>query len=364
MRAYVNYSQLTVYQDSPLNAGTPLECLRRAFITPQELFFIRTHSSFPAVDAQTYRLTVNGMVQRELELSLRDLRTRFEVHTMTATIVCAGSRRNELAALRPLPGEVLWSADPISTARWRGVRLSDVLRVAGIGEAVRYVAFQGLDEAQIEGERVTFGSSIRLEKALAPEVLLVFEMNDTPLAPEHGFPLRVLIPGYVGARSVKWLQTITLQSQPSSNYFQARDYKIFPSDVTAENANWTRGQTLEEIALNSVICTPGSGETRRAGPNSIQGYAITGERAPVARVELSIDHGASWLPATITAQMDRWAWCFWEATLDLPPGACQITVRAWDTSGKTQPEYAQELWNFKGYANNAWHRVSIHLLPS
>ncbi|HEY3994145.1 MAG TPA: molybdopterin-dependent oxidoreductase, partial [Ktedonobacteraceae bacterium] len=311
-----------------------------------------------------YRLAVNGMVQQELQFSLTDLLTRFEKHTLTATVVCAGSRRNELAELRPLPGEVLWSADPISTARWRGIRLRDVLLAAGIGEGASYVAFRGLDEAREEGELISFGSSIRLEKALSPEVLLVFEMNDAPLTREHGFPLRVLIPGYVGARSVKWLQEITLQSQPSDNYFQARDYKTFPPDVTEESVDWTQGQTLEEVVLNSVICNPCAGETRRAGPNSVQGYAITGEGAPVARVELSTDLGASWVPAAITARTDSWAWCFWEATLDLPPGDCQIMVRAWDAVGKTQPEHAQDLWNFKGYANNAWHRVNIHLLPS
>lgn len=361
MSVHAKYSQLTVYQEDPLNAGTPLERLRRAFLTPTDLFFIRTHGSLPVIDRETYRLVVNGMVQHHLELSLEDLLTRFAQHTLTATMACAGSRRNELAAVHPLPGEVLWKADPISTARWRGVRLSDVLQAAGIGTEARYVAFRGLDEAHEEGERVFFGSSVRLEKALSPEVLLVYEMNDAPLTPEHGFPLRVLIPGYVGARSVKWLQEITLQSQPSTNYFQDRDYKLFPPDVTAETVDWTRGKPLEEIALNSVICTPQEGETLSAGAIRVQGYAISGEEAPIERIELSIDQGATWILATIGEKRDRWAWCFWEATLDLPPGDCQITVRAWDAAGKTQPEHAQPLWNFKGYANNAWYRVHLHI---
>lgn len=361
MSTNTHCDHLMVYQEDPLNAGTPLECLRRTFLTPANLFFIRRHGSLPRVDRDTYRLVVNGMVQHNLELSLADLQTRFDQHTITATLVCAGSRRNELAAVRPFPGQVPWGADPISTARWRGVRLSDVLQEAGIGAEARYVAFGGLDEAWEEGECVSFGSSIRLEKALSPEVLLAYEMNDAPLTLEHGFPLRVLIPGYVGARSVKWLQGITLQDQPSNNYFQARDYKVFPPDVTAETVDWTQGKPLEEVALNSVICLPRDGETRKAGPNCVQGYAITGEGASIARVELSIDGGATWTPASIVEQADRWAWCFWEATLDLPPGDCQIAVRAWDTTGKTQPESAQPLWNFKGYANNAWHRIHLHV---
>jgi sulfite oxidase len=360
MNVRSDYASLTVYQKDPLNAGTPLDRLRRTFLTPTDQFFIRTHGTLPTVDREAYRLVIHGMVQHPLELSLTDVLTRFAQHTLTATLVCAGSRRNELAAVHPLPGEVLWKADSISTARWRGVRLSDVLHEAGIGPEAQYVAFRGLDEAREEGERVSFGSSIRLEKAVSPEVLLVFEMNDAPLTPEHGFPLRVLIPGYVGARSVKWVQEITLQSQPSTNYFQDRDYKLFPPEVTAETVDWTQGKPLEAIALNSVICRPQAGEICSAGSHLVQGYAISGE-APIERIELSLDQGITWLPATLGETRDRWAWCFWEATLDLPPGACEMIVRAWDAAGKTQPEHVQPLWNFKGYANNAWHRVHLHL---
>jgi sulfite oxidase len=361
MSAHSTHLHLTVYQESPLNAGTPLETLRRTFLTPQELFYIRTHGSCPVVNQEDYRLVVNGMVRQPLEFSLTDLFTRFVQHTMTATLVCAGSRRNELAAVHPLPGQVLWGADPISTASWRGVRLSDILQMAGIEPEARYVAFCGLDEADEEGERVSFGSSVRLEKAMSPEVLLVYAMNDAPLTPEHGFPLRVLIPGYIAARSVKWVQTITLQSQPSTNYFQDRDYKLFPRDTTAETVDWTQGKTLEEVSLNSVICTPHDGETRKAGLISIQGYAITGEETEITHIELSLDRGATWIPASMMEKVDRWAWCFWEATLELPPGTYEMRVRAWDTVGKTQPESLQPLWNFKGYANNAWHQVSFHL---
>jgi sulfite oxidase len=361
MLAYSAYAQLTVYQQEPLNAGTPLSLVPRSFLTPQERFFIRTHGSLPVVERESYRLVVNGLSQRGLEFSLEELRSRFPEQSITATLQCAGSRRNELAAVRPIPGEVLWKADPISTAIWRGVRLRDVLQAAGIAENARYVAFTGLDLAQEEGKLVPFGSSIRLEKALSPEVLLVYAMNDAPLTPEHGFPLRVLIPGYVGVRSVKWLHEITLQDQPSTNYFQAHDYKTFPPTVVKETADWRTGKTLEEIALNAVICTPAAGEVRKAGPTSIQGYALTGEGAAVEKVELSIDNGKTWLPTRIIAATDAWAWCFWETLLDLPPGDCQLTVRAWDASGKTQPENIQALWNFKGYANNAWQHVHFRL---
>ncbi len=361
MQAHATETPLSVYQEHPLNAGTPLERLCSSFLTPSELFFVRTHGSLPAIERDTYRLGVGGLVQQPLELSLLDLLKQFEQHTLTATLVCAGSRRKELASIRPLPGELLWDADPISTARWRGVRLAEVLAAAGIQEEARYVEFRGQDQARIEGTQTFFTSSISLAKALEPEVLLVYEMNDEPLTREHGFPLRVLVPGYIGARSVKWLREITLLNSPSTNYFQERDYKLFPPGVTAENVDWSQGQPLEELVLNAVICTPGDGETRPAGPTSVRGYAINGGHAAIERVELSTDEGMTWTPATITTRADRWVWCLWETTLNLPPGPCQLTVRAWDAAGQTQPADARPLWNFKGYANHAWHQIHLYL---
>lgn len=362
MAAQPTYAELTMYQKEPLNAGTPLDILRRSFLTPPELFFVRTHGTLPRVDQASYRLQIGGLVQRPIDLSCEELRAQFPEYTVTASLQCAGSRRRELAAVRPIPGEVLWGADTIGTATWRGVQLRDVLRAAGMKAEARYVAFTGLDTARKEGKRVNFGGSIALGKALSPEVLLAYEMNGAPLAPEHGFPLRVLIPGYIGARSVKWLREITVQDQPSTCYFQAHDYKLFPPDVDAETVNWREGKTLEEIALNAVICHPHAGESQRAGAIGIQGYAITGGCTPVERVELSVDGGITWKEATIVSRAEKWAWCFWETHLNLPAGDHEIIARAWDAAGRTQPEHAQQLWNFRGYANNAWHRVHIHVL--
>jgi sulfite oxidase len=351
-------SPLTLYQEEPLNAGAPFDRLRRAFVTPADLFFVRSHGSLPEVDPDTYRLRVTGMVERPLELSLGELRRRFAEHDLTAAVVCAGNRRSELMAVRPIQGELPWGADAIGTARWRGVRLADVVHAAGVEPGAQHVAFTGLDQAHVDGATVPFGASIPLEKALSPEVLLVHTMNDAPLPREHGFPLRVLVPGYVGVRSVKWLRDITLQRERSTNYFEAHDYKWFPPEVTAETADWSHTKPIEEIPLNAVICTPREGEVRRAGPALVQGYAITGEAPPVQRVELSLDGGATWNAAGLK-ESDRWSWCFWEATVDLPPGDHEIVVRSWDAAGKTQPADVRSLWNFKGYDNNAWHRVHV-----
>src|SRR5262249_28072208 len=157
---------------------------------------------------------------------------------------CAGHRRDELATVEPIPGEIPWGAEAIGNAVWRGVTLREVLLAAGVGPEVQHVAFLGLDAMHKGGGRVAFGGSISIEKGMSAEVLLAYEMNGQPLPPHHGFPLRVLVPGYIGARSVKWLASIVLQDAPSSNYYQAHAYKVFPSHIQAERADWTQGQML------------------------------------------------------------------------------------------------------------------------
>jgi sulfite oxidase len=276
-----------------------------------------------------------------------------------ATLQCAGHRRDELAAFRPIPEEIPWGAETIGNAVWRGVALREVLRSAGVEESAQHVAFLGLDALHKGGERIAFGGSIPIEKAMSAEVLLAYEMNGRPLPLDHGFPLRVLVPGYIGARSVKWLASIVLQDAPSTNYYQAHAYKVLPSPLQAENADWTQGQMLGPLPLNSVIFRPRAGELLKAGQMSIQGYASASEGHYIERVELSSDGGATWTHATLREQPQPWTWCFWEVTVPLGPGAPELIVRAWDSAGCTQPEDVRQVWNGKGYVNNAWHRVTV-----
>jgi sulfite oxidase len=158
---------------------------------------------------------------------------------------------------------------------------------------------------------------------------------------------------------VKWLASIVLQEEPSTNYYQARAYKLFPPHIQAESADWTQGQMLGALPLNSVISRPIEGEILKAGPICLQGYAIAGEGHCIERVEVSSDRGATWADATLLEQPQPWTWCFWEVTLPFAPGTCQLIVRAWDLAGGTQPEDVRQVWNWKGYMNNAWHRVNI-----
>jgi sulfite oxidase len=353
------HPEMLVRQEHPLNVGAPLELNRHTFVTPQDCFFVRNHGVVPRVNMHHFRLSVSGRVQVYLELSMDELRTHFPPSTLMATLQCAGHRRDELAVLKPIPGEIPWGAETIGNAVWRGVALREVLLVAGVEPEVRHVAFLGLDAIHTDRERIAFGGSIPIEKAMSSEVLLAYEMNGHPLSPRHGFPLRVLVPGYIGARSVKWLAGIVLQEEPSANYYQARAYKLFPPHIQAESADWTHGQMLGALPLNSVIFRPCEGELLKAGPISIQGYALAREDHSIERVELSSDGGATWADATLLEQPQPWTWCFWEITLPLDSGPCQLIVRAWDSAGGTQPADVRQVWNWKGYVNNAWHRVNV-----
>jgi sulfite oxidase len=231
-----------------------------------------------------------------------------------------------------------------------------VLQAARLETGAGHVAVTGLDRCTEEGEVIPFGGSIPLTKALAPEVLLADEMNGKPLPPPHGFPLRVVAPGYIGARSVKWLATITVQSQPSTNYFQARTYRLYPSRVRSE-ATPEHGFSLGETPVNSVVCHPGEGAVV-TGPRVLaRGYAITGGTREIERVEVSLDRGVTFITARLLGGSQAGAWRLWEAELDLGPGPYELAVRAWDSAASTQPENAEGIWNLKGYINNSWHRA-------
>lgn len=350
---------LIVRSEQPFNAGPPPALLRESYITPTDRFFVRNHGTVPTVDADRYRLVVSGQVLRELELSLAELRECFPAAALTATLQCAGNRRTELFAVKPIPDQLGWEVDAISTAEWRGVPLSAVLEAAGLVGDARHIALLGLDEVERKGTSLSFGGSLPIHKALRPEVLLAYEMNGAPLTAMHGFPLRLVAPGYIGARSVKWLSHITVQPEPSHNYFQQHAYKLFPPDIDEAAVDWSRGEMLGDLVVNAVICEPQPNMTLSAGRIAVRGYAIGGGQL-IEQVEVSGDGGDTWGPATLTTPQP-WTWSFWEAELISPPGRHELVVRARDAAGNTQPPDIQSCWNVKGYMNNAWHRVPIEV---
>jgi sulfite oxidase len=200
---------------------------------------------------------------------------------------------------------------------------------------------------------------VDLAKAISGEMLLATELNGAPLPVPHGFPLRAVVPGWIGARSVKWLGRIEVTREPSSNYFQTRAYRMAREVNHADPRDVSRGTALAEAPLNTVILAPASGTVLPAGRHLVRGWSMGAGGAPLARVELSVDGGRSWCQARMTRTGERWAWSFWELELTLPPGAHTIMARAVGADGDTQPTSAQETWNVKGYGNNAWYRVTL-----
>ncbi len=359
--AYGKNPEILIRQEEPLNAGPPSNLLLGAGeLTPADLFFVRNHGAVPEVDQASFWLTVEGRIRKPFRISLEELR-RLPRVTVAATLQCAGNRRSEMMAVKDIPGELGWGSEAISTAEWGGVPLREVLNAAGPEPAGRHVEFTGLDETERHGHRFNFGGSIPLDKAQQPEVLLAYEMNGRPLPAVHGGPLRLVVPGYIGARSVKWLSRITVQEEPSENYFQAKAYRLFPPGIDHDTVDWDSGLMLGSFNVNSLICAPAEGETLPEGPVTVRGWAFAGER-DVARVDLSVDGGTTWKVADLAPARSRWAWRFWQAVLgpgELHPGENEIICRAWDAAAQTQPESPAHVWNFKGYMNNAWHRVRV-----
>jgi sulfite oxidase len=352
--------RLLVRQAEPFNAGTPLDLMTDNFITPEEIFFVRSHGNVPEVDPDSYRLHIGGLVDAPVALSLTEILRDFTSVEVVATIQCAGNRRNELKQIADMPGELPWHADAISTAIWRGVPLRAVLARAGLKPEAQHVAFTGLDTVHRHGHDFSFGGSIEIAKALSAETLLAYEMNGKPLTPSHGAPLRLVVPGYIGARSIKWLAGINVQETPSDNYFQQHAYKMFTPDVNSANVKWDAGQMLSGFRLNSALCVPQADDKIPAGKVTLKGYAIASPNAKLTRVEVSPDGGASWLPANVQNQQN-WTWALWQIELELGAGQHEIVVRAFDSDGNAQPESLAEVWNFKGYLNNAWQRTTLRV---
>jgi sulfite oxidase len=346
---------LVIHGEEPFNAETGLRSLTDC-VTDTAAFYVRGHGSVPEIDPSAWRLRVCGLVQRELTLSLETLREAFRERSVTATLQCAGNRRAGLIAIRDIPGESPWGPGATGTAVWTGVALADVLALAGPLTLASDVGFEGADLCPEAKPVQRFGGSIPLDKARRSEVLLAWAMNGEPLAPVHGAPLRVVVPGYIGARSVKWLERIELRPEPWPGFFQHVVYRLVAAD---EAPGPGVGMPLGLVALNSDVLSPRDGETVTAGPVDVCGYAFAGGDRYVARVDVSVDGGASWTQADLLEDLGRWAWRQWRITLDLAPGEHELIVRAWDSSAATQPEDEAALWNPKGYVNNARPRIRI-----
>jgi sulfite oxidase len=352
---------MVVHEEEPYNAETPPRALAEGPVTATDAFYVRGHGEVPEIDPGRWRLHVHGLVERELDLSLVTLREAFAEREVTATLQCAGNRRAGLIAIRDLPGEEPWGPGATGTATWRGVELSEVLALACPLHEAAHVGFEGADLCPEAKPAQPFGGSIPFDKACRSEVLLAWAMNGEPLPLVHGAPLRVVVPGYIGARSVKWLNRIEIRSAPWDGYFQQTAYRLLPPDGKPGPG---AGMPLGLVALNSDVLSPAEGETVAAGPVDVRGYAFAGGERHVARVDVSIDGGTSWSQAELLEDLGPWAWRQWRLTVDLAPGEHDILVRAWDSSAATQPEENATLWNPKGYVNNARPHVRVRAVAA
>ncbi|MEU1626738.1 sulfite oxidase [Streptomyces sp. NPDC020096] len=349
---------MLVYETEPYNAEPPPGALADQVFTPLDTFYGRNHGPIPRIDATSWRLRVDGLVDHTLQLSLDELQSRFPERQVVATLQCAGNRRSDLLAFRDIPGEVPWGPGTTSTASWTGVCLADVLAEAGLRAQATHIAFTGADVSQEAHPPQPYGGSIPITKATSDEVLLAWAMNDQALPVAHGAPLRVVVPGWVGARSVKWLQRITARAEPSDNYFQTA-YSVLPPEADPHKAKPGDGIILGPISLNCAILRPDEGAQLPCGPTEVAGYAFAGEDRTVARVDVSPDGGRTWAQADLDAPASPWTWQHWRATLTLTAGEMELVARAWDSTAAVQPESPATVWNPKGYANDSWARLHV-----
>jgi DMSO/TMAO reductase YedYZ molybdopterin-dependent catalytic subunit len=329
------------------NHGMPLEALRYP-VTPVGLHYLLIHYDVPVVEPETWRLTVRG--ERELVLGLEELRAR-PAAEVTVTMECAGNGR---ARLDPRPVSQPWLLEAVGTARWRGTPLRPLLEEAGVGDAVE-VLLTGLDRGVEGGEEQAFQRALPLEEALRGEVLLAYEMNGAPLPPQHGFPLRLVVPGWYGMTNVKWLERIELVDTPFAGYQNSWSYRL-------RQAEDEEGVPLDRMQPRSLMAPPGIPEfmtrdrTVGAGEVLLQGRAWSG-LAPVDRVEVSTDGGETWVPAELEPPGEPWAWRGWSYRWDAEPGEHVLCCRARDEAGNEQPH--EPPWNLGGYANNAVQAVLV-----
>uniref|UniRef100_A0A7N0UMI4 Nitrate reductase n=1 Tax=Kalanchoe fedtschenkoi TaxID=63787 RepID=A0A7N0UMI4_KALFE len=377
-----NPSMVRLTGKHPFNSEAPLtRLMHHGFITPVPLHYVRNHGPVPKANWDTWTVEIVGLVKNPIRLSMDQLVNEFPAREFPVSLVCAGNRRKEQNMVKKTIG-FNWGAAGISTSVWRGVRLCDVLKRCGIYSSKKggmNVCFEGAEDLP-GGGGSKYGTSICREYAMDPsrDILIAYMQNGEVLTPDHGYPVRMIIPGFIGGRMVKWLKRIIVTTEQSDNYYHYRDNRVLPSHVDAELANaeswWYKPEyIINELNINSVITTPGHEEilpinswtTQR--PYSVKGYAYSGGGKKVTRVEVTLDGGETWQVATLdhpekpNKYGKYWCWCFWSLEVEVLDllGAKELAVRAWDQTLNTQPE--KLIWNLMGMMNNCWFRVKTNM---
>ena len=356
---------------TPFNGETPAPLLATP-VTPADFHYVRNHLPVPTVagggDGWVVEVAA-GPGADALRLTVADLKARFPPATLPVTLQCSGNRRNELSAVKPVQG-LEWDAGAVSTAVWTGARLADVLAAAGLTAAtapalgVRHVVFDGGDAEP--GGGPGYGASVPAPRALDPrsDVLLAYAMNGAPLPPDHGAPVRVVVPGVTAARSVKWVARVSGSGEESESHWQRKDYRTFSPSTDWASVDWDASPSIMETNVTSAVTEPGNGATLEGPLDEVDvaGWAYSGGGRGVQRVDVTADDGATWTTATLERvpgdgdgfQGPAWAWTQWRARVPLPPAAgapgatLTLAARAVDTACNVQPESAAHVWNLRG----------------
>ncbi|GFO45827.1 sulfite oxidase-like [Plakobranchus ocellatus] len=351
----------------PFNAEPPVQLLAEKFLTPNDMFFVRNHLPVPCVCLDDYTLDLDLSTGKP-SLTYQQLTQNFPKRSVTTTIQCAGNRRSEMVKIKPVKG-LNWGSAAISNAKFSGVSLNELLQHYNVNiDTVRakYIVFEGLD---VQPDGSPYGASIPLELArmLKNDIIVAYEMNGEILPRDHGYPLRVIIPGVVGARQVKWLKKIYFSPEESTSHWQRRDYKGFNSSIDWHNVDFDKSVSISQLPVISAICDPVEGTELEPGAEEVtlKGYAWSGGGRGIIRVDVSADGGNTWHEATLKPNGQTpyrsYAWTLWEADIPLPQGQSktELVVKAVDVSYNVQPDSVAGIWNLRGCLSNAWHRVNV-----
>jgi anti-anti-sigma factor len=342
---------MIVHRADPLNCETSIPALMGGVVMPNPRFYVRNHFQVPKLDSSSWRLNIVGLVERPLKLSLRDC-MKMPSQTQFVTLECAGNGRSLLS---PRVNGEQWNLGAVSTAEWTGVPLAEVLDRAGVKAGAREVVFRGADGGKLDlnSEPIRFERSLSVDEARRCEGLLAYAMNGEVLPIQHGYPLRLIVPGWYDVASVKWLTEIDVISQLFSGHYQTGAYFF----------EWQRNGELirEPVSLQrvrSLITEPEPDSEVEQGELPIRGVAWSGA-APIARVEVRIGDGP-WQEARLLGERKRYSWQGWELIARFEhPGSTAISARATDTASRTQPESPE--WNRLGYGNSAIQQVGINV---
>lgn len=363
------HKALKINGHKPFCAEPPPSLLVESFVTPTELFYVRNHLPVPEIDLATYTLELGVEDTVKKTMNLETIK-KYPKYTITSAIMCGGNRRSEMAKAKPLKG-LSWGVGAVGNATWSGARLCDILTDLGIKEEdYDHVQFEGYD---IDPSGTPYGASIPISKALDPraDVILAYEMNGKPIPKDHGFPIRVIVPGVVGARNVKWLGKIIVSKKESPSQWQQGDYKGFSPSTDWDNVDFSKAPAIQEMPVISAICVPEPSQSVKVenGKITVKGYAWSGGGRKIIRVDLTNDKGKTWHTADLYAQDTNakegryWSWTLWKAQLlvDKTWKETEIWAKAVDASYNVQPENFENIWNLRGFLCNAYHKVKVAL---